>query len=203
MFERRIDRRTFLGAAAGLAASAVAPPSARAMPTVDEVAFDPAIPALGNPEGDVTIAEFVDYQCPICKLVFVELKKLLAQDGGVRLVMKDWPIFGQESRYAAQLALAAGPFYAQAVDALMKSDGALSGRRTEDILAAAGIDVGAVRTDLGERSADIEGALSRNDAQAAAFKLRGTPALVVGGRLYRHGLPVADLRKAVEQARRL
>lgn len=202
MFERQIDRRSFLGATAGLAALAVAP-FARAMPTVDEIAFDPAIPALGNPEGDVTIAEFVDYQCPICKLVFVELKKLLVEDGGVRLVMKDWPIFGQESRYAARLALAAGPLYAQAVDALMSSDGALSSRRTEDILAGTGIDIGAVKSDLAARSADIEGVLSRNDAQAAAFKLRGTPALVVGGRLYRHGLPVAELKEAVRQARAL
>jgi len=193
----QIHRRAFLKGAATLAALAPLPAWAGAA----QVPFDPAIPALGNPRGNVTIAEFVDYQCPICKLTFVQLKKLLAEDQGIRLVMKDWPIFGDASRDAARMALAAGPHYARAVNALMASGQGLSEHRTNEILASAGVDVTKVRAGLAARQPKIDAVLSRNGAQASAFGLRGTPALVIGGTLYRHGMTVADLKVAVAKAR--
>ncbi|OBQ75187.1 DsbA family protein [Mesorhizobium erdmanii] len=201
IFTRSVDRRLLLKGAAGLAALAPLPAWPRIVATVSEVAFDPAIPALGNPKGDVTIAEFVDYQCPVCKLVFVELKKLLAEDHGVRLVMKDWPIFGDVSRDAARMALSAGDHYPAAVDALMTNERGLSAHRTDDILGVAGVDVASARAALADRQPAIDALLSRNDAQATAFRLRGTPALVIGGRLFKRGMPVAELREAVARAR--
>ncbi|MER8920353.1 DsbA family protein [Mesorhizobium sp. M0802] len=201
MFKQPIDRRLLLKGAASLAVLAPSPAWASTGPTVTEVAFDPAIPALGNPDGDVTIAEFVDYQCPICKLVFVELKKLMEEDSGVRLVMKDWPIFGDVSRDAARVTLLSGEQYAAAVDALMTNQRGLSERRTNDILSSVGVDVAMVRADLAIREPDIDAALVRTEVQATAFKLRGTPALVIGGNLYRRGMPVSELRQAVAKAR--
>ncbi|MEP6564812.1 MAG: DsbA family protein [Mesorhizobium sp.] len=201
MFGQPIDRRLLLKGAASLAVLAPLPAWASAAPTVTEVAFDPIIPALGNPDGDVTIAEFVDYQCPICKLVFVELKKLMEQDSGIRLVMKDWPIFGDTSRDAARMVLSAGEHYAAAVDALMTNERGLSQRRTNDILASVGVDVTMARADLAIREPDIDAALLRTDVQATAFKLQGTPALVIGGRLFRRGMPVAEMKQAVARAR--
>lgn len=200
-FLQPVDRRLLLKGVASLAALGASPAWARTAPTVTEVAFDPAIPALGNPAGDVTIAEFVDYQCPVCKLVFVELKKLMAEDHGVRLVMKDWPIFGDVSRDAARMALSAGAHYSAAVDALMSNERGLSERRTDDILGSVGVDVTGARANLAGRQPEIDALLSRNAAQADAFKLQGTPALVVGGRLFKRGMPVADLRDAVAKAR--
>jgi len=199
MFERPIDRRLFLIGTATL----LAPVSgwAAAMPAVKDVAFDPAIPALGNPQGDVTIAEFVDYQCPVCKLVFIELQKLMAEDKGVRLVMKDWPIFGDVSRDAALMALSAGPRYAEAVDALMANQRGLSPHRTDAILDSVGADAAAIRAGLSGRETALDALLDRTNGQASAFGLRGTPALVIGGNLYRRGMPVAELRQAVAKAR--
>ncbi|WP_245268747.1 DsbA family protein [Mesorhizobium loti] len=201
IFTQSVDRRFLLKGAGSLAALAPLPAWAKMSPTVTEVAFDPAIPALGNPSGDVTIAEFVDYQCPVCKLVFVELKKLMAEDSGIRLVMKDWPIFGDVSRDAARMALLAGEHYAAAVDALMANERGLSQHRTDDILGAIGVDVAGARAGLATRQPEIDALLSRNDAQATAFKLQGTPALVIGGRLFKRGMPVAELREAVARAR--
>lgn len=169
MFGQPIDRRRLLKGAASLAVLAPLPAWASTGPTVTEIAFDPAIPALGNPDGDVTIAEFVDYQCPICKLVFVELKKLMEEDSGIRLVMKDWPIFGDVSRDAARVTLLSGKHYAAAVDALMTNQRGLSERRTNDILASVGVDVAMVRADLAIREPDIDAALLRTDRQATAF----------------------------------
>jgi len=73
----------------------------------DSVLRDPEIPSLGNPKGDLTIVEYFDYQCPYCKKVVPELAQLAKEDGNIRLVMKDWPIFGDVSVSAAKLALAA------------------------------------------------------------------------------------------------
>lgn len=177
------------------------PSEAFAAPSVREIALDPAIPALGNPNGDVTIAEFVDYQCPVCKLVFIELRKLISEDRGVRLVMKDWPIFGDASRDAALMALSAGSLYPRAVDALMANRHGLSQQRTDAILDAVGADAPAIRAGMEGRRPELEALLGRNDAQAGAFALRGTPALLIGGTLYKHGLPLEELRQAVAKAR--
>ena len=61
---------------------------------------------MGNPKGDVTIVEYFDYQCPYCKKTVPELAQLAKEDGNIRLVLKDWPIFGDVSVAAAELALA-------------------------------------------------------------------------------------------------
>lgn len=201
MPDATIGRRRLILGAAGFAAAAAMPRMARAEITVDQIAFDPDIPALGNPNGDITIVEFVDYQCPVCKLSFRELQKLLAEDGNVRLVMKDWPIFGDASRDAASLTLAAGQDYRAAVAALMENQYRLSSRRTNTVLEAAGIDAGMLRGVAAGKGAVIDAVLARNDAQATDFRLRGTPALVVGGTLYKRGLTVAELRAAVAKAR--
>lgn len=203
MLETPIDRRLLLQGAASLAVLAASPAWTKTLPTVEEVAFDPAIPALGNPSGDVTIVEFVDYQCPYCKLCYRELAKLLAEDSDIRLVMKDWPIFGDASLYAARMALAAagGAYYGRVVEAFMTNERRLSERRTDALLRDIGIDLGALRENLALRQADTDLLLARNATQAADFSLAGTPALLVGGVLYRHGLPLADLRKAVAKAR--
>jgi protein-disulfide isomerase len=56
----------------------------------------------------VTVVEFFDYRCPCCRIMEPRLHELLTEDPSVRLVLKDWPIFGGMSVYAAQVAIAAG-----------------------------------------------------------------------------------------------
>ena len=58
---------------------------------------DPDIPVAGNPNGDITIVEYFDYQCPYCRKVEPELRQVVQDDGKVRLVLKDWPILGPVS----------------------------------------------------------------------------------------------------------
>src|SRR5271170_361464 len=70
------------------------------------VLHDPDIPSLGNPNGDLTIVEFIDYQCPYCKKTVPQLAQLAKDDGNIRIVLKDWPIFGDVSVDAARLVLA-------------------------------------------------------------------------------------------------
>lgn len=105
-----MNRRQILAAtAAGAATIAISGGEslAQRVPTVAEVLYDKEIPVLGNPNGNVTIVEYFDYQCPYCKKGHGELMRVVKNDGNVRLVMKDWIIFGDTSAYAARLVLAA------------------------------------------------------------------------------------------------
>ena len=79
----------------------VAPLAARGQSDGDNVLTealvlrDPEIPVAGNADGDITIVEYFDYQCPYCRKIAPELRQVVQDDGKVRLVLKDWPILGR------------------------------------------------------------------------------------------------------------
>lgn len=107
-----MKRRIFLAFAAGMALLPrfVSTQSGSAVPKgtdMDAIARGPELPSAGNPQGDVTIAAFSDYNCPFCKAAERNLDRLVRDDGNVRLVYKDWPILSSASIYGARLALAA------------------------------------------------------------------------------------------------
>src|SRR3546814_3926693 len=102
--------------------------SAEAMAARAEIADDPITPKLA-PEGyDVTIIRYSDYQCPFCRKIHPELERLAQEDGKVRIVYRDWPIFGTASEEAARMAIASQwqHKHPQFNDALMRTDGKLN-----------------------------------------------------------------------------
>jgi len=99
-----VTRRAVLGGGAGLGIVALGGiglsrflRSSAPDADVHAVLFDLDQPVLGNPQGDVTVAEFFDYQCPFCKRGHDDLMAEVEADGNLRLIMKDWPIFGGAS----------------------------------------------------------------------------------------------------------
>jgi protein-disulfide isomerase len=168
-------------AVASLSAIALGEPPADVLSRAS-VLRDPDIPSLGNPDGDLTIVEFFDYQCPYCKKLAPELAKLVKDDGHLRVVLKDWPIFGEVSVSTAKLALATQyqNKYAEAYTALIGANGKLTGAMVNDLLAKAGIDVPAAESDLKAHQKTIDDLLARNSAQAEAFGFQGTPGFIVG-----------------------
>jgi protein-disulfide isomerase len=148
----------------------------------DAVLRDPEIPVLGNPQGDLTVVEYFDYQCPFCKKLAPQIAQVVRDDGKIRLVLKDWPIFGAVSKSAAQLALAAKyqNKYQEAHDALISAKEKLSDVNIAELLTKAGVDVEKVRQDLQAHQKTIDDLLTRNDKQADAFGFQGTPGFIVG-----------------------
>jgi protein-disulfide isomerase len=148
----------------------------------DSVLRDPEIPALGNPQGDLTVVEYFDYQCPYCKKLAPEIAQVIHDDGKIRLVLKDWPIFGPVSKSAAQLALAAKyqSKYQEAHDALIGAKEKLSDANIAELLSKAGVDVDKAKQDLQAHQKTIDDLLIRNNAQADAFGFQGTPGFIVG-----------------------
>ncbi|WP_210240234.1 DsbA family protein [Amaricoccus solimangrovi] len=200
-----LDRR---GLIAGLAALAATLPSRRSAAATDPldpdlVLHDPEAPALRNPEGDVTVVEYFDYRCPYCRAGHPMMLEEADRDPGLRLVMKDWPVFGPDSLRAARLVLAAGAQgqYVLAHDTLMRAKGGLGGRGLPVALGAAGVDVAAAEAALAADGARIDALIARNRAQAAAFGFPGTPAYVIGFALFPGVIERRTLRDAVARAR--
>lgn len=171
--------------------------------TIDDVLFDPDQPVLGNPGGDVTVVEFFDYQCPFCKRGHPDLMAEVEADGNVRLVMKDWPIFGGASVLASQLVLGAVEegTYVAAQAALMATPARLSEDDVRDTLAAAGLDPAAMLAAYRQDRERWDGLMGRNSRQAAALGLQGTPAFIIGQSLLPGALDHDRLRAAIAAAR--
>lgn len=201
-----INRRQILAGSVVGAASLMLPEGlALAQPRsmAKEVLFDPDIPVLGNPNGDVTIVEFFDYQCSYCKWGFPDLMNVVERDGKVRLVMKDWPIFGEASAQAAGLVLAARETgqYAEAMRALMANRQKFQWYGVEKILARAGLDPAVLKGSLHKDAKRIQDVLARNYAQARAFHFRGTPSFIIGSAIHPGMMREQELVKAIAAAR--
>jgi protein-disulfide isomerase len=170
----------------------------------DAVLRDPDIPALGNPQGDITIVEYFDYQCPYCKKTAPELAQVVADDGKVKLVLKDWPIFGPASTYAARMALASKyqDKYEAAHDALIAAKAKLSEAAVDDLLGKVGVDVTRAAADRDAHLGEIDALLARNDAQARAFGFQGTPGFIIGTFRVPGALNTAGFKRAIADARK-
>lgn len=198
-----LTRRTLILSGAAIALFPVSITAQDAELTVEDVLFDPDGPVLGNPKGDITLVEYFDYQCPYCKAGHPLLMETVGRDGNIRLLMKDWPIFGGESLRATRLTLGAvelGKFDI-ANAALMATKARLSAGQVDEALESAGIDIGAATAAFSKASDKWNAYLTRNMRQADSFGLAGTPAYIIGQTLYPGALTKEMLDEAIKAAR--
>jgi protein-disulfide isomerase len=170
---------------------------------------DPDIPVAGNANGDISIVEYFDYQCPYCRKLEPELRQVVHDDGKVRLVLKDWPILGPASVTAARMALASKyqDKFIQAHDALIGINSKLTEPRISELLAGAGIEMDRLTRDLAANATAIDAILARNNDQATAFDFKGTPSFIVGKfrvpgvlTMEQFAQVIADARKALKKS---
>lgn len=153
---------------------------------VNDILNDPASPVLGNAKGKVTIIEFTDYRCPYCRVMQSRLDVLLRENREIRLVMKEWPIFGETSVYAAKVALAANwqGKYGAVHAALFALPRTMDKDAVREAAGKAGVDLARLDKDLAARGPEIAAMLARNDTAARLFQLQGTPGFVIGHDVY-------------------
>jgi protein-disulfide isomerase len=206
---RRETLRT-LGAGAAMLGLGIAPGPALAESNEDTVLTealvlrDPDIPVAGNADGDITIVEYFDYNCPYCRRIEPELQQVVHDDGKIRLVLKDWPILGPISVIAARMALASKyqDKFAQAHQALIGVASKLTEPRIGELLAGAGIDAERVTRDLAANAKAIDAILARNNDQATALGFRGTPSFIVGKFRVPGALTMAQFEQVIADARK-
>ncbi len=168
------------------------------------IAARPETPAAGGRDGDVTIIEFLDYNCPFCKKTAPELQKLLRADPRVRILYKEWPIFGAVSEYAARSALAAnwqGRFLAAHIALISAPQDLDETSQVDSILKSAGVNLKRLADDRKLHSADIDASLARNAAEARALGLRGTRGFFIGRQLVPRSLTLQQLQQLTASAR--
>jgi protein-disulfide isomerase len=203
MSRRAALKLAIMLAVLGGASSAPAAPADPDL-TREAILSDPQAPVGGDPQGDVTIVAFFDYNCLYCMKSHPELIKLLESDRRIRLVYKDWPIFGDISVYAAQVALAANlqGKYSAVHDALLATGARKSSRdQVRDIARNAGVDMARLDADLIGHAAAIDKLLKRNDKQAVGMGFSGTPVFLIGPFLIASPLDLPGFKQAVSDAR--
>jgi protein-disulfide isomerase len=171
---------------------------------VRQMLANPGTEAVGARKPDVVVVEYFDYNCPYCKKLVPALRALLAQDPKVGLVYKDWPILGPVSEYAAASALAAGwqGKYLVAHEALIEGPRLAQDDQVDDILQKAGVNMDALKKDRAGHGKEIAALLARNDEEANALTLKGTPGLVVGRQLVAGTADLSMMKRLVANARR-
>lgn len=163
---------------------------------------DPASPMAGNPNGNVTLVEFFDYQCSHCKEMNLVIQNLVKQNKNLRLVFKELPIFGGQSQFTAKASSASlrqGKYYAFH-DALLSVDKPLTNKIVFQTAEKVDLNVDQLKKDMEDHS--IQEQLKDNFQLAQALQLVGTPTFVVGNKSLDqfHFIPGATSQKNMQNA---
>jgi len=157
----------------------------------------------GNPDGDVTVVEYFDYRCGYCKKVHPVVAELLKSDKNLRLVYKEFPILGPQSKTAAVAAVAAlrldAGKYLGFHNALMSARGDLDTQAILDIAAESGLDPKALSKAM--QDPEISGVLARNYRDAKALGINGTPGFIIGDAIVPGYINLAQMRDLISEAR--
>lgn len=159
----------------------------------------------GNPEGDITVVEFIDYKCPYCKKAHPEVMELIAKDGNIRFIVKEFPILGEQSALASKFAIAAlqvaGPEAYEKINAGFYES--FRGDITPDTLAAFARDLGLDPAPILARmdAPEIAKIIADNYALAQRLNISGTPGFVMGGQMIRGYVPLATMQATVAEER--
>lgn len=158
-------------------------------------------PSIGNPNATVTVIEFFDYQCPYCKRMAEDLAKLTEEDPDLRIVFKEFPVFGTESTLATRAALAAARQgkYQEFHLGVMGLRGAPSERAVFRLANSLGLDEDRLRRDM--ESQEIESSIQANYRLAQEIGVRGTPAFIVGDELVPGAMSPEAIRELIARKR--
>ena len=159
----------------------------------------------GNPEGDLTVVEFIDYRCGYCKKAHSEVMDLVNGDGNIRYIVKELPILSEDSATAARFAIAtlqvAGPeAYAKVNAGFYES---FRGEVTPDTLSAFAddLDLDAAPILARMEAPEVTKVIEDNHALAQRMQISGTPTFVMGEQMVRGYIPLAHMQQVVAEER--
>ncbi|MEL6464425.1 MAG: DsbA family protein [Pseudomonadota bacterium] len=158
----------------------------------------------GNPDGDITLVEFLDYRCGFCKRAHGEVAKLLETDGNIRLIIKEFPILGEQSLLASRFAvatkqIAGSDAYKGVNDALMEMTGEVSMRTLRRMASTFGLDSDAIEAHMD--SEEVTEEIRRTRDLAQQLQITGTPTFVLQDELLRGFLPFDQMLELVDEKR--
>jgi len=160
---------------------------------------------LGNSQGDVTVVEFFDYNCGYCKRAMGDMLDLMKNDGKLKFVLKEFPVLGEGSTQAAQVAVAVrmqdktGKKYLEFHQKLLGSRGAVDKTRALAVAKEVGLDMARLEKDIGGE--EVKSTIEESFRLAEELGLNGTPSYVVGSDVVVGAVGLPTLKAKVNTAR--
>ncbi len=159
---------------------------------------------VGNPQADVTMVEFFDYNCGYCKKALSDVQTLLKNDPKLRVVLKDFPVLGPDSVEASRVALAVknqiqGDKLFDYHVRLLESRGRVNGERALAVAKDFGLDVARIQKDM--ETAGVKAALQENVGLGDKLGLSGTPAFIIGSEIIPGAVGLDPLKQVVASVR--
>lgn len=161
---------------------------------------DPDAPVLGNPDGDITLVEFFDYNCHFCRRNLTSVENLVAEDDRIRVILREWPIMGADSVEVARLSLASMKQgrYAEFHHALMMQRGKIN--RALALRTAREIGLDADRLEQDATQPWVTRHMEQSLDMGKALDLRGTPSWIIGDRVIFGFMSKGDLQEALPES---
>ena len=168
----------------------------------DKIFNDPDQVVLGNPDGDVTLVEFFDYNCGYCRSALPDLATLLAEDPNLRVILKEFPILSNESIDAARIGVLVGK---SDVDYWTFHETLFTSRTQVDkqaaLDAAAGLGLSTVSLELDMGSDAVAKAIQTSYEIARALNITGTPTYIIGNEIIPGAIGLDELRLRIANMR--
>jgi protein-disulfide isomerase len=178
-------------------------PSAAIAASAGELFSSPHQVTLGDPQGDVTLVEFFDYNCGYCKRALADTLALLGDDPHLKLVLKEFPVLGPGSAEAARVAIAARmqdpAKYLAFHQALLGAPGPAGEQKALNAARDQGLDLARLQRDMA--SDEVSATLAEDMQLASALGISGTPSYVVGDQTIVGAVGVAALRQRIDALR--
>lgn len=173
--------------------------------TAQSILQDRTSPSREVEHPTLTLVLFTDYRCPACKLSNAPMDSAIEQDGHVRLVYRDWPIFGAVSEWAARIALASDRqgIYPLVHAHLMNERRGLDAHVVRDAVEYSGGSWSQIEADLQAYAKDINHQLARNRQDAFQLGITGTPTYLTGPILTAGAQDEAAFRRTFAKSREL
>lgn len=158
----------------------------------------------GNPEGSLTVVEFIDYRCSVCRSVYAQVEDVVKADGDIRIIYKEFPILGEQSDLASRFAIAVKQIagdeaYKKVHDALMTMRGNVTLESLSALAAETGVDAQAIIARM--NTEEVTTVIRQNHQLAEKMRIAGTPTFVVGPEMLR-GAPPQGLEAVVAEIRK-
>lgn len=158
----------------------------------------------GNPDGDITLVEFLDYKCHYCRKAHEEVAKMLETDGNIRLVVKEFPILGEQSFLASQFAIAVkqiagGEVYKAMNDSLMTFPGEFSMPTLTRLAQTYGLDMAEIEVRM--NSPEVAAEIQKTRELAQQMRITGTPTFILQDEMLRGYLPFDQMMLIVNDKR--
>ena len=163
---------------------------------------DPTSPVLGNPQGNITLTEFFDYNCPHCKKMVGTIQQIVSSDPQLRVTYREWPVFGPGSEFAARASLASlnqgkyWPFHA----ALLAMKDRAEEPSVMRVARQVGLDEAKLRADM--QAENVDEHIQTSSELAEHMGLVGTPTFICGDEAAFGELSLDELRELIERGRK-